>query len=274
MARKANVFPSYLLHKQSGQARVRINGRDFLLGPYGSESSRITCGQMIGQLSGGSPIDPISQAKRGRLPRNDSDPGPSVAEICLAFLRHAETHYVKNGKQTSEVQILKSVMKPLNDIYGLTPANEFGPLALTAVRAKMIESGWKRITINAAMSRIRRIFKHAIANELIDCSVLQRLQTVAPLLADRTEASDKPDVLKLKNIAELEQLLLAFASGSTVSPKCLFQNRFIKLSLRKKTLQPSILNVQLLQPPGLFALHATKLIPPPVIRRLADLQGL
>jgi hypothetical protein len=28
MARRANVFPSYLLHKQSGQARVRIGGRD------------------------------------------------------------------------------------------------------------------------------------------------------------------------------------------------------------------------------------------------------
>ncbi len=42
------------------------------------------------------------------------------------------------------------------------------------------------------MSRIRRIFKHAIANELIDASVLQRLQTVAPLLAGRTEATDNP----------------------------------------------------------------------------------
>lgn len=195
MARKANVFPSYLLHKPTGQARVRIAGQDHYLGEYGSEASRIAYGQLVAKLAGGIPIDPIAKPKRGsQLPRNDSeaDPGPSVGELCLVFLRHAETHYLKNGKQTSEVHILKSVIRPVNELYGLTPASQFGPLALKAVRSKMIESGWKRNTINAAMSRIRRIFKHAIANELIDASVLQRLQAVAPLLAGRTEATDSP----------------------------------------------------------------------------------
>ena len=55
---------------------------------------------------------------------------------------------------------------------------------------KLVECGWTRGTVNASMSRIRRIFKHAIANELIDASILQRLQCVAPLLAGRTEAHD------------------------------------------------------------------------------------
>ena len=32
--------PSYLLHKASGQARVRINGRDIYLGRHGSRESR------------------------------------------------------------------------------------------------------------------------------------------------------------------------------------------------------------------------------------------
>lgn len=191
MARKPNVFPSYLLHKQSGQARVRINGRDYLLGPFGSDESRIEYGRLIANLGAGIPIDPIADSKRGRLPRNESDdPGPSVGELCLVFLRHAETHYIKNGKQTSEVHILKSVIAPLNQLYGMLPAKDFGPLALKAVRAKMVESGWCRSTINAGMSRIRRIFKHAIADELIDGSILQRLQCVAPLLAGRTEARD------------------------------------------------------------------------------------
>jgi len=191
MARKPNVFPSYLLHKQSGQARVRVNGRDILLGAFGSEQSRITYGEIVAKLAGGVPVDPIKPSNRGSLPRNESDdPGPSVAEICLVFLRHAETHYVKHGKQTSEVHILKSVIQPLNNLYGLTPAHEFGPLALKAVRTKMIEAGWARGTINAGMSRIRRIFKHAIANELIDASVLVKLQTLAPLLAGRTQAHD------------------------------------------------------------------------------------
>ena len=192
MARKANVLPSYLLHKPTGQARVRIAGQDHYLGEYGSEASRIAYGQMVAKLAGGIPIDPIAKSKRGRTTtiEVEQDPGPSVGELCLVFLRHSETHYLKDGKQTSEVHILRSVIKPLNELYGMLPAKDFGPLATKAVRAKMVESGWCRGTINAAMSRIRRIFKHVIANELIESSVLERLKCVAPLLAGRTEAHD------------------------------------------------------------------------------------
>ena len=35
-------------------------------------------------------------------------------------------------------------------------------------------------------------FKHAVADELIEPGILQRLQAVAPLLAGRTEAPDLP----------------------------------------------------------------------------------
>ena len=211
MARKPNVFPSYLLHKQSGQARVRVNGRDILLGPFGSEESRIEYGQIVAKLAGGAPIDPLKPSNRGRLPRNDSeaDPGPSVNELCLVFLRHAESHYVKNGEQTSEIHILKSVMRPLKELYGMLPAKDFGPLCMKAVRTKMVESGWCRGTINAGMSRIRRIFKHAIANELIDSAILDRLKCVAPLLAGRTEAHDNAPrtSVGLREIAVVRRLV-------------------------------------------------------------------
>jgi integrase len=192
MTRKRSSLPAYLLHKPTGQARCRIAGKDHYLGPYGSESSRIKYGQMVAKLAGGVSVDPLAASKRGSPTTIDSkaDPGPTVGELCLVFLRHAEGHYVKNGRQTSEVDILKSVMRPLNELYGMLPANDFGPLALKAVRVKLVECGWTRGTVNASMSRIRRIFKHAIANELIQPSVLQKLQCVAPLLAGRTEAHD------------------------------------------------------------------------------------
>ena len=40
MARPKNKIPSYLPHPASGQARVRFNGRDIYLGPYGSPESQ------------------------------------------------------------------------------------------------------------------------------------------------------------------------------------------------------------------------------------------
>jgi len=188
---KTPKIPTYGHHKRTGQARCYVNGKTGYLGKYGSEESRIRFGEIVGKLIGGQIVDPIARTKVGSTTCGQSDdPGPSVGELCLVFLRHAETHYVKDGKPTSEVHILRSVISPLNNLCGMLPAKDFGPLALKAVRAKMVELGWCRDTINAAMSRIRRIFKHAIANELIDSAVLDRLKCVAPLLAGRTEAHD------------------------------------------------------------------------------------
>lgn len=65
MARKPNVFPSYLRHS-SGQARIRVNGRDILLGLYGSDESRVKYGQLIAKLAGGIPIDPLADSGRGK----------------------------------------------------------------------------------------------------------------------------------------------------------------------------------------------------------------
>ena len=85
MARRKEVVPSYLLHKPTGQARVRINGRDIYLGEYGSEESRIRYGELIARHASGLPIiDPVS---RSRAERNAQEPpaGPSVGELLLGY---------------------------------------------------------------------------------------------------------------------------------------------------------------------------------------------
>ena len=194
MPRQKNAIPSYLLHKRSGQARVRINGRDYLLGPYGSEESRIRYGELIAKFASRVPLDPLAgQSNRGTFRGTVSDDsGPSIAELIVAFLEHAKTHYVKNGEPTSEQHCIRAAVRPLRELFGLTPAKDFGPLALKAVRAKMVESGLARNTVNSNIGKIRRLFRFAVANEMVAVDVLQRLEAVSPLLAGRTEARDLP----------------------------------------------------------------------------------
>lgn len=110
--------------------------------------------------------------------------------MCLAFLIHANQHYQKNGKVTDEVPCFKSAIRKLVNLYGSTPAEEFGPLALKAVRQHMIETGWTRRFINQSCSRIRRVFRYGVENELVDSSTLERLRAVSPLLSGRTTAKD------------------------------------------------------------------------------------
>ena len=183
---KTRQLPGYLLHKASGQARVRIDGKDFYLGPYGSEASRVAYGNLIASHASGVPVDPFKSAD------GDYDPGLTVNELVLAFMLHAKTHYRKNGAPTSEIHCLKLAAAPLVELYGFSSVDAFGPLALKAVRTKMIELKWVRKLINKAIGRIRHIFRFGVENEMVHPITLQKLQAVSPLLAGRTEAKDNP----------------------------------------------------------------------------------
>jgi integrase len=79
-------------------------------------------------------------------------------------------------------------------LYGRSPARQFGPLALEAVRNKMIDKGWCRATINKAICRIRHAFKWAVSKELIRPDVYQGLSSLAGLRAGRSAAKDRPPV--------------------------------------------------------------------------------
>ena len=91
-------LPGYLLHKATGQARVRINGNDHYLGPFGSEQSRVAYGNLIAKHASGVPIDPFRSSSS-----DSDDPGLTINELVLAFMKHADGHYLKNGVATSEI---------------------------------------------------------------------------------------------------------------------------------------------------------------------------
>ena len=66
-----------------------------------------------------------------------SAPPPlSVAELILQFWeRHATLHYRHpDGTPTSELADYRLSLRPLRELFGLTPAAEFSPLKLKAVR--------------------------------------------------------------------------------------------------------------------------------------------
>ena len=186
--------PPYCLHKSSGHAYVHIGGQDCFLGKHNSPESLEKYSRLVAELASGAVIN------HGRIATLED--GVTVAEIAAAFLKHARKYYVKNGKETDEVDCIKSALRPLLELYPHTPANDFGPIALKAVRQKMvgpqtrtirkktITVQWTRRYINMSIGRIRRMFKWAVENELVEPTVLMKLQAVAPLMAGRSEAKE------------------------------------------------------------------------------------
>lgn len=85
----------------------------------------------------------------------------------------------------------------------MQPAASFGPLALKAVRKKMIDGGLSRKLINQRVGRIRRLFKWGVSEELVPASVHHGLLAVEGLKAGRIEAKERLRVLPVAD-ADIE----------------------------------------------------------------------
>lgn len=118
----------------------------------------------------------------------------TVIELLSAYKRFAEKYYRKNGRVTREVGCVVEAGQFVKDIYGRTPAAEFGPLSLQVVQNKMIDAGLSRGVINNHTNRIKRIFKWAVAQELIPPANLHALQAAPGLRKGRTDARETAPV--------------------------------------------------------------------------------
>lgn len=189
---RRNPTPSYLEHKLSGRARAvwsDARGRhDRLLpGLFGSAESRTAYSRLLAELAVS--VAPVV-----------ARPGLSINELLLAYVRHAERHYrAPDGGSTAEIGHIKVITRHVRALYGPTPAVDFGPLALRAVRERFVAAGWCRKTVNHQVERLRRAFKWAAAEELIGFDVYSRLTVVSGLQKGRTAAPEPEPVGPVEN---------------------------------------------------------------------------
>ncbi len=178
MPKLSHRLPKYRLHKASGQAIVTLNGFDHYLGTYNSRESKQAYQRKVSEWLASNKLNAAN-------PSLVSD--ATVDEVFVRYWAHVKSYYVKDGEQTGEQHALHSALTPLINLYGPTPASEFGPLELKAVREAMIKQKLSRRLINQRVNRIRRMFKWAVENAYLHPSILHGLQAVSPLKRGRCE---------------------------------------------------------------------------------------
>jgi integrase len=217
---RANSVPKYRLHKQSGQAVVTLpdglgGRRDVLLGEYGTPESRAEYVRVTAEW----------QTKGRRwLPQANATSDMTMNELMVAYWRFAEGYYVKEGKPTSEQDTIRQALCFVKKLYGYTPAKEFSPLGLKAVRQAMVRHvitrkvkvkdpltgkvkrvdkvlrvGLARRFINKQIGRIKRMFAWAVEDELVPVQVFQALLCVKGLKKGKGGAREKP---RIKPVAD------------------------------------------------------------------------
>jgi len=171
--------PSYLLHRPSGQARVRIDGKDHYLGVFDSSESHERYNDLI-----------TAWLRKQQFSKFTL----TVDDLVLLYLDFATGYYTKDGIPTSEITDIRGAVRHMVRLYGRTRACDFGPLKLKSVRAEMVKAGWCRNSINKQVHRIRRIFSWGVENEIVPGEILPALKAVAALKKGRTTAHDRPPI--------------------------------------------------------------------------------
>jgi integrase len=172
---KTPRLPSYRKHS-SGQARVTLNGKDKLLGPYGSPESKQEYKKVVAEWLASGKSSSFDVPAKQLL----------ICEMLVQYVKHCKTYY--GAHRGSEYYSIKPAIIALKKLYGPTPVVSFGPLQFKAVRDHMAREGNRsRKYVNRLGERIRRIFRWAAGEGLAPASVAADIGMVAPLKAGRCD---------------------------------------------------------------------------------------
>lgn len=176
-------IPTLCKHKGTGQGYVTLHGERRYLGRFDQPETRAKYKRLIAEwLAGGGEL----KVKTTEL---------KVCELLDRFLTYAKRHYVNpDGTPQNELGHYKQAMKSVSELYGSTLATAFGPLALKSVRAEFVANGWCRAYVNAQTDRVKRIFKWAVADELVPSAIYDALQKVVGLRAGKSAARENEPV--------------------------------------------------------------------------------
>lgn len=178
--------PEYKLHRPTGCAYVRVRGRVFSLGKHGSPESLERYRRILAELA----ASPSAAAAPVAMQQS------AVIEVLAAYLEYATGYYRKpDGSPSGWMAHIKLMIKALKKLYGTTPAAEFGPLAMKAVRQTLIEKGHSRRYINKLMGIVPRIFKWAASEQLVPGATYHDLRTVEGLRKGRSPVRETDPVL-------------------------------------------------------------------------------
>jgi len=187
MARPKNLTPSYLRHKATGRGRFvwtdpTGHRHDALLpGEFNSAESRAAFDRKMLECR----VSPAAVAREGK------GGSLSLAELLERYHAHATMYYTgRDGKPASALVEAKLVIRAIRTLYGEFPAADFGPLKLRAVQEGWVAAGLSRVECNKRLGIAKRIFKWAVAEELIPAPVYQALVAVDGLHKGRTAAPD------------------------------------------------------------------------------------
>jgi integrase len=168
-------------HKATNQAYVLVDGTRHYLGRIDAPETQGHYDAFLG--------DWLANGRRLAVESSDL----TIIELCNLFRKHVDAYYVDaGGNRTAEAKHFATVIKPMRELYGATPACEFGPLKLKAVRERLMTADRSRCYVNKLVTKLKAMFKWAVTEELLppESNVYRNLAAVPGLKRGRTTARE------------------------------------------------------------------------------------
>lgn len=204
MSRPVLFPPKMSEHKASGQARVRWRGEDYYLGPWGSEESRQRYAALLLELTAHTERTDGAHSAHTAAPCAHTIQPLLVCDVLARWLIHARSYYSERGRECEQFVL---AVRPLERLYGLTPARAFGPDELEQLQTAMLtgswmgeadrrhprapkSGGWSRSVVNARTKRVRTVWRWAERVKLVPPGSWEALRVVKAVRKNRPGARD------------------------------------------------------------------------------------
>src|SRR5262245_39021291 len=115
MPKATRSIPRCTLHRPTGQARVRVDGRDCYCGKWNSLEAQREYNRLIAKWL---QSHEVSDRTRAQL---------TVAKLAAAYMEFARGYYVKAGAATSQLATVRNALRRLVKLYRKLPVADLGP---------------------------------------------------------------------------------------------------------------------------------------------------
>ncbi len=194
-------WPPTIYQHASGQARIRINGVDYYLGPHGSEEAKREYARLIAEVA--------AQGQAGPTRARSGGTGFTVAEVVARWEEYAARTYSERGRERAQFGL---ALQPLLRLFGDSPANLFDAVALQKLQDAMIDGswmdakdrqhprrpktgGWSRGVVNRRLIKVRTVWRWAEEKaRLVPPGSWAALRVVRPVRRNRPGVREGPGV--------------------------------------------------------------------------------
>lgn len=197
---RRNFVPKYRRHPNGSafvcHSSIPTKDHRLYMGKYGTPESLARYAEFVKRIQSG----------QGSLPCPPPTSVPKVKDLVGHYQEFAKAYYRRGDGLSPEYEAMRMALTYLSDLFGESLAMDFGPRSLKDLQRSLVHAKYARTHINHSISRIKRFFRWAASEELVDPTMHHKLLCIRGLACGEHGAVE-PDPVRPATPASIRGVL-------------------------------------------------------------------